>query len=417
MFPAPVSSRPSAAQECAPVESEAFILALAQALHTYGVSAHRLEGMLTLVALRLGLEARFYSTPTAVMVSFGEVTAARTCLVRVDPGAMDLEKMCLLHEITVRVIHGEVGVAEGRARTAEIVRTPARYGVKITLLAFALSSGAAAVFFGGGPLEVGVSLLVGLGVGVVCRASDRWSSGFSIAEPLAAAFAAVAAAFAARSGAPMSTLVITLAGVVTLLPGLGITTAMTELATRNLASGTARFSGALVQLLGLGFGVALGARLVALMPIAAATPPPATAWSPLALAAAVVISGLSFSTLLRVRPRDVGWVVLACGLAFAGTRLGAMLLGPELGAFLGALLLGLASNGFARAFDRPAALPLVPGLLVLVPGSVGFRSVFALLDNDVLSGVNAAFKMMMISVALVSGVLFASVAIPPRRAL
>ena len=39
------------------------------------------------------------------------------------------------------------------------------------------------------------------------------------------------------------------------------------------------------------------------------------------------------------------------------------------------------------------------------------------LANDVLSGVNAAFKMMMISVALVSGVLFASVAIPPRRAL
>ena len=417
MFPAPISSHPGLPRDSAPDESEAFILALAQALHSYGASAHRLEGMLTLVALRLGLEARFYSTPTAVMVSFGPVTAARTCLVRVEPGAMDLEKMCLLQEITVQVIHGEVGVAEGRARTAEIVRTPPRYGLATTLLAFAFSSSAAAVFFGGGRREVGVSLIVGLGVGLACRASDRWSTGFSIAEPLAAAFAAVAASFAARGGAPLSTLVITLAGVVTLLPGLGITTAMTELATRNLASGTARFAGALVQLLGLGFGAALGSRLVALMPFAAVTPPPATAWSPLALTGAVVISGLSFSVLLRVRPRDVGWVLLACGLAFAATRVGATLLGPELGAFFGALLLGLASNGFAKAFDRPAALPLVPGLLVLVPGSVGFRSVFALLDNDVLSGVNAAFKMVMISVALVSGVLFASVAIPPRRAL
>ncbi len=203
---------------------------------------------------------------------------------------------------------------------------------------------------------------------------------------------------------------------VTLLPGLGITTAMTELATRNLASGTARFAGALVQLLGLGFGVAFGARLVTLLP-PPLPPPPSTVWSPLALAGAVVIAGLSFSALLRVRPRDIGWVLAACGLAFAGARVGATLLGPELGAFVGALLLGLASNGFAKTFDRPAALPLVPGLLVLVPGSVGFRSVFALLDNDVLSGVNAAFKMVLISVALVSGVLFASVAIPPRRAL
>ena len=417
MFPAPASSsNPGVALGSAPVEAEAFVLGLAQALHSYGASAQQLEGMLTLVALRLGLEARFYSTPTAVMVSFGAVTTARTSLVRVDPGAMDLEKLCLLHETTVQVIHGELGLVDGRARTAEIVRTPPRYGAPSTLLAFALSSGAAAVFFGGGQREIVVSMLVGLGVGLVSRASARWSAGFSIAEPIAATFAAVAALLAARGGAPLSTLVVTLAGVVTLLPGLGITTAMTELATRNLASGTARFAGALVQLLGLGFGVAFGARLVTLLP-PPLPPPPSTAWSPLVLAAAVVIAALAFSALLRVRPRDVGWVLLACGLAFAGARVGATLLGPELGAFVGALVLGLTSNAFARAFDRPAALPLVPGLLVLVPGSVGFRSVFALLDNDVLSGVNAAFKMVMISVALVSGVLFASIAIPPRRSL
>jgi uncharacterized membrane protein YjjP (DUF1212 family) len=417
MFPAPASSsNPGVALGSAPGEAEAFVLALAQALHSYGASANRLEGMLTLVALRLGLEARFYSTPTAVMVSFGPVTSARTCLVRVDPGAMDLEKLCSLQETAVQVIHGELDLEAGRARTAEIVRTPPRYGAVVTLLAFALSSGAAAVFFGGGQREVTVSLIVGLGVGLVSRASDRWSSGFSIAEPIAAAFSAVAASLAAHGGAPLSTLVITLAGLVTLLPGLGITTAMTELSTRNLASGTARFSGALVQLLGLGFGVALGSRLVSLLP-PPAPPPPATVWSPLALTAAVVIAGIAFSALLRVRPRDVGWVLVACGIAFAGTRVGATVLGPELGAFFGALLLGLASNTFARAYDRPAALPLVPGLLVLVPGSIGFRSVFALLDNDVLSGVNAAFKMVMISVALVSGVLFAGIAIPPRRAL
>jgi uncharacterized membrane protein YjjB (DUF3815 family) len=100
-----------------------------------------------------------------------------------------------------------------------------------------------------------------------------------------------------------------------------------------------------------------------------------------------------------------------------GTRLGARLLGPELGAFAGALLLGLASNAFARALDRPAAVPLVPGLILLVPGSIGLRSVFSLLENDIVSGVEAAFKMVLVSTALVAGLLFANIALPPRRAL
>jgi uncharacterized membrane protein YjjB (DUF3815 family) len=213
----------------------------------------------------------------------------------------------------------------------------------------------------------------------------------------------------------MSTLVVTLAGVVTLLPGLGLTTALTELATRNLASGTARFSGAAVTLLGIGFGVGLGTHAASLLP--PTPPPPPTVWGPQALAVAVIGAAAAFAVLLQARPRDLGWIVLACGIAFTGARLGATLIGPELGAFGGALLVGLASNGFARHFDRPSAVLLVPGLLILVPGSIGFRSVFSLLENDAVSGVNAAFKMILVATSLVAGILLASITLPPKRAL
>lgn len=402
-----------------PAEAEAFILTLAEALHAHGAAAHRLEGMLTLVARRLGIEARFYSTPTVVMVSFGAVTEGRTCVVRVQPGAIDLEKLSLLYETTVSVIRGELGPGVGRARVAEIVGARPRYGAGTLVPACAASSAAAAVMFGGGPREILASGVVGLLVGLIDLGARRWSVGASIVEPLAAAVAAVGASVAARALGQLSTLVVTLAGVVMLLPGLSITTAMNELATRNLASGTARFSGALVQLLGLGIGVAFGAGLTARLP--PHTPllpaPPPTEWSPLALAAAVLLLAVAASATLQARPRDLGWILALSGLGFAGARLGAHLLGPELGAFAGALLLGLASNAFARALDRPAAVPLVPGLILLVPGSIGFRSVFRLLENDVISGVDAAFKAVILSTALVAGLLFANIALPPRRAL
>lgn len=401
-----------------PVEAEAFILTLAEALHAYGAAAHRLEGMLTLVAQRLGVVARFYSTPTAVMVSFGAVTEGRTCLVRVRPGGINLEKLSLLYETTVSVVRGELRLEPGRARVAAIVGARPRYGGVSTVAAFAVSSAAAAVTFGGGGREVLVSGVVGFAVGLIERGARRWSVGASIVEPIAATVAALGAAVAARAFGPLSTLVVTLAGVVMLLPGLSVTTAMTELATRNLASGTARFAGALVELLGLGFGVALGAGLVARFPPHIPLPPPPPANLPvLSLAVAVPVTAMAVSTLLQARPRDLGWILAVGSSGFAGARFGAHLLGPELGAFMGALLVGLMSNGFARAFDRPAAVPLVPGLILLVPGSIGFRGVFSLLENDVVSGVDAAFKAVLVSMALVAGLLFANIALPPRRAL
>lgn len=413
----PAASTPRIVLRVAAEEAEAFILTLAEALHAYGTAAHRLEAMLTLVALRLGLVARFYSTPTAVMASFGPLPRTRTCLVRVEPGGMDLEKLSLLYEIAVDVIHGEVGLEEGSARVAAVVGAPARHGPAATVASFGVLSASAAVFFAGGAREVSAAFLVGLGVGVVDWLAGRRPRGVSLVEPAGAAFAAVASALLAAFAGPLSTVVVTLAGVVTLLPGLSITTALTELATRNLASGTARFAGAAVTLLGIGFGVGLGTRAVALLPAVAPPAPPPTTWGPWALAAAVVAAALAFTVQLRARPRDTGWIVVSCGVAFAGARLGAHLLGPELGALVGALLVGLLGNAFARAFDRPSAVLLVPGLLVLVPGSIGLRSVFSLLESDAVSGVNAAFKMVLVASALVGGILLSSLALPPKRAL
>jgi uncharacterized membrane protein YjjB (DUF3815 family) len=60
---------------------------------------------------------------------------------------------------------------------------------------------------------------------------------------------------------------------------------------------------------------------------------------------------------------------------------------------------------------------MVPGILFLVPGSVGFRSFASLLESDVVSGVETAFRMALVAIALVAGLLVANVVVPPRKAL
>ena len=51
----------------------------------------------------------------------------------------------------------------------------------------------------------------------------------------------------------------------------------------------------------------------------------------------------------------------------------------------------------------------------LVPGSVGFQGLYSLLTREVESGIEAAFRMALIAVSIVAGLLFASVVVPARR--
>ena len=98
-----------------------FTLRLGQALHSYGTPAHRLEEQMRRVSERLGLEARFFSTPTSIFASFGPPEALRTCLIRVEPGEMDLGRLAELDALADAVINGRVAPEEGADREEAIL--------------------------------------------------------------------------------------------------------------------------------------------------------------------------------------------------------------------------------------------------------------------------------------------------------
>ena len=394
----------------------AFTLRLGQALHRYGTPAHRLEEQMRLVSQRLGLEARFFSTPTSIFASFGPPEALRTSLIRVEPGEMDLGRLARLDALVEEVIRGRLSAEEGAERVEAVLAEPPRYGSPLLLVCWALAAGGGARLFGGGPREMGVAALISLLVGGLELWTRRQPSTVWVLEPVAAILSSALAVVAASLVGPLSVQVVTLAGLIVLLPGLSLTVAINELATRNLISGTSRLTGAALVFLELGFGVALGTRLSELLPLPAKLGPVTALpeWTePLALVSML----FAVSILFRARPRDWGWIALAGTLAYAGSRLGAQVLGPQLGAFVGALTVGLVTNLLARVRNRPAVITLVPAIMLLVPGSIGFRSMESLLARDVLAGVDTAFSMLMVAVGLVAGLLFANALVQPRKEL
>lgn len=413
----PAAQRPEAAARADGREEIAFLVRLARALHVYGTPAHRLEEALTSVARRLGLVGQFFSTPTSVFAAFGPDGDQRMVLARVEPGDVHLEKLSRLDDLLERFVAGDLDLAAAQRELAEVVDAPSRYGPVLSTLAYALVSASAARFFGGGAADVVLAAVVGLTIGLAARAAARFQAANRLLEIFAATLASgVAGVVAAETGA-VAPFVVTVSALIVLLPGLTLTVAMNELATRHLVSGSSRLAGAGLVFVTLAFGVALGGRGAELLAGAAplAALPQALPWWTEGVA--LVLSALGLTVLFQARPRDLGWLLLAGAVALAGGREGTRLLGPELGAFLGAVLVGLGGNLFARLRSRPAAVVQLPGLMLLVPGSLGFRSLASLLDRQTLSGVQTAFSMLLVAVGVVTGLLVANALLPPRRPL
>jgi uncharacterized membrane protein YjjP (DUF1212 family) len=395
----------------------AFAIKLAGLLHRYGTPTHRLEDAMSQVLGRLGLEGIVFSIPTGIFAGFGPADRQHTAIIRADLGQIHLEKLSMLDALVRRVIAGETGVEAGSRELDEIAAMPSRYGAPLRFICFAVASAAAARSFGGGWREVLVAAVIGMITGGLVELAGRAENARRISETMAAVIAGALTVTVARVVFPTSTFIPTIAGLIVLIPGLMLTTAVTELATRNLVSGTARLTGAVMLFLELGIGAALGGTIGRLLPDARHVQRTATPLPEWTLYPALLLAPLTFAVLFRTAPRDIVWVMVAGIAGFGGARLGSVLLGPALGTFVGAVIIGLLGNFLARVLERPSTLLLVPGIVFLFPGSFGFGSFSKFLENDVLSGVTIAFELVLAAVALVTGLLLANAILPPRKAL
>jgi uncharacterized membrane protein YjjB (DUF3815 family) len=159
----------------------------------------------------------------------------------------------------------------------------------------------------------------------------------------------------------------------------------------------------------------------------------AVGWTPrLAAAAALpgavevvatVAAAASFAVLFRAARRDVLLVMASAILGYLLTRVGGAWFGAVgSGSFAGAvffasLVMAALANLYGRLAGRPGALVRVPGIMLLVPGSVGFRALAFVMERDYSLGVDTLVAVLSALIALVAGLLFGSLLVPPRRHL
>lgn len=405
-----------------------FLAQLARMLHEAGTPAQRLEGLVSACAERLGVTVSIFSLPTWINISVDDPRAEaggvqRSMNFRVDPGAPKLALLEETHRVADRFISGELDAA-GALDELERVRARLwRPNLAASSLGYALFSCGAARFLGGGAAEMVAAIPVGLVVGLAIGFARGRRERELLSEFGGAMIASMVAAFVtlafARVGWGASLPIVSLAGLVTLLPGLALATAMSELSTRNLASGSARLIGAATTLVVLGMGVAIGERSIqalGLVPPEALRPVSRDA-GVLDLGTAVAIAAIAVGLAIafHARPRRLPVVLASCVVGWGAAQLARIAAGDEFAPFFAALFIGIVGSVYARLRRRPTLAIVLPGLALLLPGSIGFRGVQGLLASDTVGGLNTAIGALTAAAAIAAGLLVANALLPSPR--
>ncbi len=398
-------------------EAIAFTKRLGRALHRNGAPAYRLEDVLEVLSGTFGLRGDFFTTPSALFYSFdlpGE--GGRAYLQRVRGTEIQFARLVALDRVFNEVVLKKISIAEANARLDRVLADRAPWHPLLVGFAFVAASFSAAFFYGGGIREMLLAAACGIGLGALSLLTRSVASLARLFEPLGAFIVAfLATALASAFGA--SDDLATLAGLVALVPGFSITVAATELATGHPLSGTGRMANAFMTLMMLGIGVAFGRS--AAEALLGSAPPGVIEealpgwWEP----ATLVLAGLSLGVVFQAAPRHFLAVVAAVFVPWFVLHGAEGHIGLEGALFLAAFANGIFAHAWARWRDLPSMIVRLPGMLILVPGGTGFLSISALLEGDALSGVQTMFRVAVSAIAIVTGILAASVVLPPRKAL
>jgi uncharacterized membrane protein YjjB (DUF3815 family) len=261
--------------------------------------------------------------------------------------------------------------------------------------------------------------LLGCFIGVLSQASEGRPKLQDAQDAIAAMAATFIATAVASFWVPLSLQNVIVAALIVLMPGLTLTTAVSELSARQLASGTARFADAMTTLMKLTFGAVAAAELASLL-----------GWIPLPNRGTVLpfwmpwlslfAASFAFAVLFKAARRDVALVMASVWLGYGVMRLSTLIPGLSessvpIGVFLAGLVVAAMGNLYGLMANRPSALIRVPGIILLVPGSLGFRGFNLVLEHDVMLGLDTAIAVMSALIALVAGILFGNLLMPTRR--
>lgn len=386
-----------------------FMFRLGQAHIACGEQTARVELLLRRVAAAYGMRhSRVVVFPTAIFISLHDSHGERITLAEGPAYGLRLDQIAEVYALSQDAERGELAPRDGLERLAAILRHSTRFGASGVVLGHSLLTIGLAIVLKPSFENLVAAALLGAIVGLV-KLVNRDRPVLAVPSPVvAAAIVSALVLLAQRRGLPVDPAYMILPPLITFLPGAMLTLGMVELAYGEMISGTSRLITGFVQLVLLTVGLAIGAALAGLHPqslaevAAQSTEIPWGEWGPWL---AVVVFGAGVFVHSSAPPRSFRWIVLVLLAAFAAQQLAAPVFGEAISGFFGMVVatpLGYLIQ--LRLRGPPAMVTFLPSFWLVVPGSLGLRSV-ALMLTDRAAGVDGIVSVVFAITSIALGTL------------
>ncbi len=391
-----------------------FIVQLGKALHTYGVPSYKSQIYLSEIAKKKGIKGSFMDTPTWINYAFFEEDDHTYNHVEcVPPGELNLGALSRIVEITNNVLNNKLSFVNAKVEIEKIKTERLGYGKLIELIAFMASAGAFSVILDASWASAALAAFNGAVIYGITLWSLKSRYIKTTLESLVSFLATIVTVIVAQFVAQINISMTILASIIVFIPGLSITTALEEITSRSLVSGTAKLFDALVSLFKQFFGVVLGltvmSQFIDIVPNDVIRDVPE--WVNYI---AVTFLALGLLPVFKVRPKDLIFGVIA-GFASYYTTVLMGFSGLMISIFTGTIVAVLASKLFGRITKSPELVFLVPGIIMLVPGSKAFIGLSSILITAAPGATNTGEQILYIFMGIIGGLIFSGSFIESRK--
>jgi len=396
-----------------------FIIKVGVAAHGYGSTSTRLESFLVGLSKSFGYQGVFRSTPSEIVFALreGPESPQRVEVIATPAPDVNLDKLARLGDLLNECNAGTLSLTEASTRIDMIEQVPPPWGRFASMLGYALTGLGLAPLLGGGWFDTLFATLFSMLVYGVVLLSGRIGAFATMWLPLSSAFVVGVLATVVKLWVPELNLVLViLSAVAIILPGYTISLGAGELVTQHIVSGAANLMNGLVclvkQIAGGWLGIVTASAVVS-GTAAGATTPVDSVWVQLLFPLLLVGLSLAFQT----SRRDLPWAVLVSGIAYLGIMAGSSMLDANLGNLFGTIIAVVIANLWSRQTGRPTSIVLIPAIVMLVSGTIGFRGLASMAGGDLLVGAQQFLQMFVVAMTIVAGIVVGHTIIRPESGL
>lgn len=219
-----------------------------------GAEVHKVEDSIKRIFAAYGTQrADVFIITSSIVVTIHTDNKAYTQTRRITETSMNYEKLHKINELSRSICKNKYSDNEIRKQLTAISMSK-KYPLWLEFICYAIIAGVFTLFFGGGTIEAAVSFIIGALVRFVILLSDKTVKNKIFCKFVSTFIAAVLAYTALRLSFISAVDKIIIGNIMTLIPGIGLTTALKDLLVGDSIAGLLRTIEACITALAIAAG-------------------------------------------------------------------------------------------------------------------------------------------------------------------